>query len=269
MWNFAVMGFQSYYLFFYFVVYSFIGWIMETCYATFLNRRFINRGFLNGPFCPVYGFGAITIVIFLTPLKNDAFLLFAGGAILTSVLEYITGFILEKSFHTKWWDYSDKPHNLHGRICLRFSVLWGILSVVLLSTLHPCINFIISLMPARSGIIAARTLMAYLAVDLILTVSSTLHLNARLKNISLISNEIKSRLEYLKTSSLPQKSEELQRKLYELKSRYEELLNKKVFFHTRLLDAFPGIRSIRFDANLKELKSRLGSFRSKAGGKKQ
>jgi len=92
-----------------FLIYAFIGWCTEVSYATLDAGKFVNRGFLNGPYCPIYGIGVLVVVVILTPLKNSLLILFIGSFVLTSVLEYITGYVLEKVFHNKWWDYSDKP----------------------------------------------------------------------------------------------------------------------------------------------------------------
>ena len=100
-----------------FIIYAFIGWCTEVSYAALDRGIFVNRGFLNGPYCPIYGCGVVIVVAVLTPLKDNLLILFAGSFLLTSILEYITGFILEKVFHNKWWDYSNKPFNLHGYIC--------------------------------------------------------------------------------------------------------------------------------------------------------
>ena len=107
-----------------FIIYAFIGWCAEVSYAAVNRGIFVNRGFLNGPYCPIYGCGVVIVVTVLMPLKDNLFLLFVGSVVLTSVLEYITGFLLEKVFHNKWWDYSNLPFNLHGYICLKFSIYW-------------------------------------------------------------------------------------------------------------------------------------------------
>ena len=99
-----------------FIIYAFIGWCAEVSYAAVNRGIFVNRGFLNGPYCPIYGCGVVIVVTVLTPLKDNLFLLFVGSVVLTSVLEYITGFLLEKVFHNKWWDYSNMPFNINGRI---------------------------------------------------------------------------------------------------------------------------------------------------------
>ena len=101
-----------------FIVYAVIGWCSEVAYAALDTGKFVNRGFLNGPYCPIYGFGISLVIVVLTPLKENLLILYIGSVILTSVIEYITGYLLEKVFHNKWWDYSNKKWNMDGYICL-------------------------------------------------------------------------------------------------------------------------------------------------------
>ena len=117
--------------------------------------NFVNRGFLNGPYCPIYGCGVVIVVAALTPLKDNLLILFAGSFLLTSILEYITGFILEKVFHNKWWDYSNKPFNLHGYICLKFSIYWGLACTFIMDVIHPIIYKGITMIPHILGCCAA------------------------------------------------------------------------------------------------------------------
>ena len=126
-------------LFLTFCLYSFLGWVCESIYCSIGERKLINRGFLNGPVCPVYGFGAVIVVKLLTPFENNLVLLFLTGMAATSVLEYITGFLLETLFHTKWWDYSGRKCNIHGRVCLRNSLLFGGLSVIAMKLVNPVV----------------------------------------------------------------------------------------------------------------------------------
>ena len=100
-----------------FLIYGFVGWCTEVIFAAVNSGKFVNRGFLNGPICPIYGFGILAVVRLLKPFGNNILLLFVGSVLITSGLEYITGFLLEKLFHQKWWDYSDVPFNIQGYIC--------------------------------------------------------------------------------------------------------------------------------------------------------
>lgn len=115
-----------------FFIYSVIGWIWETIVCSYHEKKFVYRGFLNGPYCPIYGFGALAFILFASPFSFSPIALFVAGVIIASALEYITSYVLEKSFNTKWWDYSDHKYNLNGRIALTPSLFWGLLSIVLI-----------------------------------------------------------------------------------------------------------------------------------------
>ena len=147
-------------LFLLFLIYSAVGWLCESVYCSVPARKFINRGFLNGPLCPIYGVGALLADALLTPVAWSLPLLFLGGAIVTSVLEYFTGWLLETLFHAKWWDYSNKKWNLHGRVCLRNSILFGLMCVILLRVLHPLLLGLVLLVPALEPLFAVAPLSA-------------------------------------------------------------------------------------------------------------
>ena len=123
----------------YFFAYSILGWACECLYCGIPARRFINRGFLEGPYCPIYGCGALIVILVLDPLKGHPLLLFLGAMIFTSVLEYVTSWLMEKLFHSKWWDYSERPFNINGRVCLLNSLLFGIMGLAVMYVVHPFI----------------------------------------------------------------------------------------------------------------------------------
>ena len=108
-----------------FLIYAFLGWCTEVAFAAVTRGKFVNRGMANGPICPIYGFGVLAVLFCLQPFRGNFFLLFLGSVVVTSLLELVTGWALEKFFHDKWWDYSNEPFNIKGYICLRFSILWG------------------------------------------------------------------------------------------------------------------------------------------------
>lgn len=124
-------------VFIYWFIYAFFGWIAETLYTSIPKGSFQDRGFLTMPIIPIYGFGAIIAVYVLKPISNNMVSIFIWGFFLTSLLEYITSFVMEKFFHMRWWDYSDRKFNIKGRVCLRNSLLFGILSVLLVKLIHP------------------------------------------------------------------------------------------------------------------------------------
>jgi len=130
-----------------FMLYSFIGWAVEVAYAAYKEKRFVNKGFLAGPICPIYGFGALLILELDKFIKSGSLPFYMGIAsavVFTTALEYITGYIMEKFLNIKAWDYSNEVLNLHGRICLKFSLFWGMLAYVQLTVLHPVLSMCVN-----------------------------------------------------------------------------------------------------------------------------
>ena len=124
----------------YFLLYAFIGWCLETIYAFMVFGTFVKRGFLYGPICPIYGFGAILLICNLKKIKNNNIVKFFAAMILFTVFEYVASLILELLFNQRWWDYSNEFMNFQGRICLSFSILWGIFGVLFINYIHPFIE---------------------------------------------------------------------------------------------------------------------------------
>lgn len=118
MWDLAINGVDFYHIANWFYIYSFLGWLWETCYVSVRKGKLINRGFINGPLCTIYGCGALAVYLILLPVSENLLLLFVGGIVVATALEYVTAVLMENIFHTSWWDYSDKKFNFQGRICL-------------------------------------------------------------------------------------------------------------------------------------------------------
>ena len=121
----------------YFFLYAALGWAAEVCFAAWKEHRLVNRGFLNGPLCPVYGFGMAAMLLLLAPWQGNVLAVFAGGMAITTLIEWLAGWLLYKLFRARWWDYSHLPFNIGGFVCLPFSLLWGAASVVMLLAVHP------------------------------------------------------------------------------------------------------------------------------------
>ena len=211
-----------------FIIYAFIGWCTEVSYAALDRGIFVNRGFLNGPYCPIYGCGVVIVVAVLTPLKDNLLILFIGSFLLTSILEYITGYLLEKVFHNQWWDYSDKPFNIHGYVCLKFSIYWGLACTFIMDVLHPIIYKGITLMPHIVGMILICIIMTVFFVDCGITVATILKFNKRLKvmdemaeRIHKLSDEIGENI-YENVTDIVEKSEEFQETHAELLDKLAE-----------------------------------------------
>ena len=124
----------------YFVIYSFLGWILETIFALFVLGKFVKRGFLYGPVCPIYGFGAVLIILTLKKFKGKKTKEFFISMIVFSVFEYVVSWLFEMIFHLRWWDYSNDIGNINGRISIAYSVAWGVIGLVFNEKIHPFIE---------------------------------------------------------------------------------------------------------------------------------
>ena len=164
-----VCGFSLYHILAYFLIYSCMGWCLEVIYAAATTGQLVNRGFLNGPVCPIYGFGMIIVLFALTPLQHSILLLYIGGVILPSALELVGGWALYKLYNTRWWDYSDYPFNIGGYICLEFSLLWGVGTLIVMKLVHPIIANAVALIPPLVGLILMFLLYVLYAADTIAT----------------------------------------------------------------------------------------------------
>ena len=129
-----------YYLIIFLFVYAFLGWLLETGYALYVTGSFVKRGFLYGPICPIYGWGAIILITFLDKYKDNSLKLFFLSAIVFSIFEYLVSFGMEALFSAKWWDYSLEFFNLNGRISIFFTFVWGIFGILFINNIHPFIK---------------------------------------------------------------------------------------------------------------------------------
>lgn len=158
-------GYKAYYYLCYFITYSFLGWLTETVYVSVTEHRIAARGFLYGPFCPVYGFGVLLILCFLQPLRRNKLIVFVTAVLFSSVLEYITGYMLETAFNSRWWDYSHDFLNLQGRICLKASLAWGLASFIVLHFIHPAVRKWVEGIPVKFRVYVAYFVLLYFVVD--------------------------------------------------------------------------------------------------------
>lgn len=213
------MSISLYSLLWLYIVYSFAGWCIEVSAAVISKRKFINRGFVSGPLCPIYGAGAVLYAVFLPELKSAPFFLFLGGMILASVLEFSTGKILEKIFKKKWWDYSHHRFSFDGYICLRYSVLWGLFALLLLYVTNPALLYLLSLLPSTLGHILLLFLCYILVLDFTATWIALKGMQKEAKQLSsfrkgmvhasrLLENEITRRLQKRMRKAFPSLSEE-------------------------------------------------------------
>lgn len=180
-------------LFLYFIIYSIIGWILELAWKSIIEeKRFVkDTGFLNGPWCPIYGVGALMIIFLLKDYQSDTFGLFIVSMLLCVVLEYTTSYVMEKLFGQRWWDYSNYKYNLNGRICLLNTLAFGAAAVVLINQIHPFILNTVNLIPYKIHFSICIILLLIFLIDLFITLMSVF----RLKEVfSKLNNTSKSKL---------------------------------------------------------------------------
>lgn len=175
-----------------FTAYSFLGWVCETIWCSVGERKLVNRGFLSGPWCPVYGFGALIILLFVLPLSKYPLVVFVLAVISTSVLEYFTGWLLETLFRTKWWDYSEKRFNIKGRVCLLNSTMFGLLGLLLVYIINPAVEAGIGKVPIDGQRLLASTLFVLFFFDLLKSLSAASKLAERMSGIRDSIEEMKS-----------------------------------------------------------------------------
>lgn len=252
-----------------FFIYAFLGWCGEVIYAAIIEKRFVNRGFLNGPICPIYGLGVVLIAFLMRPFQGSLAALMIGSMILGSALEWIAGYLLEKIFRQKWWDYSNEPHNLNGYICLRFSVLWGFAGAVVVRFVVPATSRLISLIPRPAGWVLLTVLSGLLMADLAVTVISIIGLNRKLKMLELVSERLKSGSDKLgeelfeHAATAQKRAKILQMDAEKLREKYEQSLRSNLL-HRRLLKAFPDLHSLRHNEQLEALQESIDVFRRKS-----
>ena len=159
-----------------FFVYSFLGWLMEVTQGYVRHKKFVNRGFLIGPYCPIYGYGTISMTLLLKGYANDPIVLFVMAIVICSILEYTTSFVMEKIFKARWWDYSNRKFNINGRICLETMIPFGILGCLMIYFVNPFMFAIIDMIPSNLiNIIAVILFIIYLVDNAIsITIISNL-----------------------------------------------------------------------------------------------
>jgi uncharacterized membrane protein len=184
------MQYSLYDLILLFFIYAFLGWCSEVAFAAIKTGHFVNRGFLNGPICPIYGFGVVGCIVALTPLADHIFVLFFASMILTSALEFVTGWVLEKAFHTKWWDYTNTRFNIKGYICLEFSIMWGFAATFIMKLIHPMIYHLVQRLPVLVGRITIGVLLAVAVVDLAATIATVRNFRKRLGVLTRLASDI-------------------------------------------------------------------------------
>ena len=168
----------------FFFLYCFLGWVWESCYVSARQRRWVNRGFLHGPLLPIYGFGAVIILWATLPVRGSLPLIFLLGMLAATALEYVTGAAMEALFKVRYWDYSGKPFNLNGHICLTCSLAWGAFSVLLVKVLHPPFEDLVLRLPAFLADALACVLTVYFTADTVRSFQAAMDLREVLTRLT-------------------------------------------------------------------------------------
>lgn len=196
-----------------FIAYAFLGWLMEVVWTLITNKKIVNRGFLIGPYCPIYGVGCLLLITLLDRYKNDIIVLFIMSIIVCSILEYLTSYIMEKLFKARWWDYSKYKFNLNGRICAQTMIPFGILGVLVVYFLNPFLIKNINI----DNIIFTITSIIFI-IDVCLSFGIITNMKTTISNVSKDSTE-------------------------EITKKVREVIRQKSYLHKRLIKAFPSFKS--------------------------
>lgn len=203
-----------------FISYAFLGWCMEVTCKLIQYKKFINRGFLIGPYCPIYGWGALTITILLKRYMEDPLVLFVMSTLICSIIEYLTSYFMEKKYHARWWDYSNKKFNINGRICLETLIPFGILGVAIMYGTNPILFKLYNQIPQLVINILTVILFIGFIVD------------------NIISSNIISSINVEGNKLIKDNTEEITEKI-------KQILRQKSWLHRRLINAYPGLKDIK------------------------
>ena len=254
---------------FYFILYSFLGWCLESVYKSILQKKPVNSGFLYGPFCPMYGIGAI-IMIALGSLSNNVVVIFIMAFIVFSVWEYVVAVILEKLFKTKYWDYSNIRFNIKGRVCLKNSLYWGILGILLIFLIQPFIEHYTNLIPTNVLIYINVILSLAISVDAVITIYKIMVIDKKISEVFELGETIKEKLIELKNESIEKTyRENIQKLVNELKVK-QAVLKIKIYKRVlRLKKSFPEMHSenitkfMKQKISLEDLKEKIEKYKRK------
>ena len=219
-----------------FISYAFLGWCMEVTCKFIQHKKFINRGFLIGPYCPIYGWGALAITILLKRYMEDPLVLFVMSTLICSIIEYLTSYFMEKKYHARWWDYSNKKFNINGRICLETLIPFGILGVAIMYGTNPILFKLYNQIPQ----LVINILTAILFIGFIVD--------------NIISSNIISSINVEGNKLIKDNTEEITEKI-------KQVLRQKSWLHRRLINAYPGLKDIK--VKIKKVEQKIDERRKR------
>lgn len=190
----TLMGYPITLLFLYFILYSFCGWIWETCYCSVKERHYVPRGFLYGPLCPIYGVGVLLMILFFVPFKDNLVVFYFVAVIVMTSWEYLVGWFLETTTHIKYWDYSDRRFNIKGRVCLPVSLFWGVMSYVAVFLIHPPVAQLIGRIPSWLQYTLCGSFFTLLIVDAVTTIRKLALVTRAMNSLQTAGDELRLQL---------------------------------------------------------------------------
>lgn len=266
----VVFGFPISLLFLYFVIYAFLGWILETVYCSVRERRFVARGFLYGPVCPIYGVGVLMMLCWFAPFTGQPLLFYVIATVCMSAWEYLVAWILETTTHIKYWDYSDRKFNLHGRICLSISLTWGVLAYLVIFWIHPVVAGLVERLSPFTVYVADVVLLVLLVADAAATIRELALLTAMLRKLTQMGEELQVQLALSRaelSDRLDEAREALSDRLDDAKESISDRLDDaRESISDKLDDAKESI-SDRLDVAKESISGRLDDARENLSGR--
>ena len=223
-----------------FMIYSFIGWTMETVRGGLITKKWVNRGFLIGPYCPIYGISCVSMILLLERYINDILVVFVFAAVICSIIEYMTSLIMEKMYKTRWWDYSEKKFNINGRICLQNALAFGLLSLLILYIVNPFIVNILNMIPELwlqfiSLVMAMIFVVDFITTLFVMKIIKNISFEARKDNTEEVTERVKQILTNSSnilvrrlTNAFPNLRSTLKSKRQELKEQLDDLIHEDI-----------------------------------------
>lgn len=220
-----------------FCIYSFLGWVMEVLNTFRVEKKFVNRGFLVGPYCPIYGFGVLLITFLLKKYQDDIVVTFIFSILICAILEYITSYIMEKIFHARWWDYSNRKFNINGRVCLENLMVFGILGCFIVYVSNPFLINTLNKLPNIALTIISFILLICNTVDTAISSNVIINLKDVSKNLKKDNTE-------------------------EISAKVKNIIQSKFTLQRRLLKAFPNIKNtINFEELIENAKKKINGIK--------
>lgn len=246
-----------------FFIYAVIGWLWETIYCSLKAKKFVYRGFLVGPYCPIYGFGVVAVLYLIEPYQKNVLVLYVFSAVTVTILEYATSYLLEKMFHTTWWDYHDVPFNIQGRVAIPISLFWGVGCVLIVKVIQPMVSNLVNQLISDFGIGLSVFICLILLFDLSYSVVSMASFQKKLaelaKEVDERRNEVLDKMNETKQlvgQELEQFKANRENWLHQVKENTDLKmhLNKLSFNQKRMLQSYSKL-NVPTIKNFKDLKA--------------